>query len=154
MAERTTIRAELNTSLAEETLLEIADRLEDRPRIMGKVSTFAERWQDDVFRTRGGVAGKRWEPLKPSTIAEKGGRRPMIRTGVLKRALSAEPRVLSASVQLRGPEYAKYLRAGRHYDGTGRGGNMPKRNPTPQPPRGVLSELMSDLLGLVTDGTS
>lgn len=154
MAERATLRADLSTDLAEKTLREIADRLEDRPRIMGTVTAFAEAWQEEVVSSEGAAAGQPWQPLKASTIALKGSSRPLERTGVLKRALTGGARTLSASVQIKGPEYAKYAKAGRRYPGKGPGGDMPRRNPTPLPPRGKLAELMSELLGVINpDGT-
>lgn len=146
MAERTTIRAELNTSLGVKTMRGIARRLGDRPHLLEKVAEFAQEWENEVWDSGGAATGKPWEPLKNHP-----GRRPLERTGVLKRALTGEPRRLSASVQIRGPEYGIHLRTGRFYsDGSGRGGNMPKRNPTPHPDRYQLAKLIETLLSEAT----
>jgi len=63
-------------------------------------------------------------------------------------------------VQLRGPDYAKYLKGGRYAPksktGTGSrsgveglGGSMPRRNPAPRPPKERLAILTGDLLSAV-----
>lgn len=142
MAERTSIKAELNTTLARKTLRGVARRLNDRPSLLAKVADFVQDWERRVWSTGGAAAGKAWQPLKSPK-----GRRPLMRTGQLKRALTGEPRRLSASVQVRGPEYGMFVKSGRYYQsGTGRGGNMPRRNPTPHPDRYQLAVLVQTLL--------
>ncbi|WOF23839.1 hypothetical protein N8K70_03925 [Microbacterium betulae] len=154
--EKSTLRAELNATLGAKVLEEAAKRLEDRSRLLGQISRFAQDWERDVFSSQGAAAGRRWKPLASSTPG-----RPLVRTGALLAALTGAPRQMKASVQLRGPEHAQHLKAGRFGEksktGTGRragwqglGGHMPRRNPAPRPPRDRIAILTADLLGLVT----
>lgn len=159
--EKSTLRAELNTSLGDQALKEAAERLEDRPRLMQQIAGFAQAWETEVFRTGGVPGGKKWAPLARSTQLLGGPRRPGVRTGELLRLLTGQPRILTASVQLRGPEHAEFLKAGRYGPKSkvatggragveGLGGNMPRRNPAPRPPKERLAELTADLLGMIT----
>ncbi|WP_221585557.1 hypothetical protein [Microbacterium sp. G2-8] len=148
--------AELNTTLGEKLLADAAKRLDDRPRLLSQISGFAQKWQQEVFSSQGAVSGKRWKPLAASTAG-----RPLVRTGELLRELTGAPRQMKASVQVRAPEHADFLKSGRFArsskvaggsrSGTvGLGGSMPRRDPAPRPPEKRLAVLTSELLGMVT----
>ncbi|MGX9348155.1 hypothetical protein [Microbacterium sp. KNMS] len=154
--EKSTLRAELNTTLGKDLLDKAARRLEDRPRMLRMIADFGQEWEREVFATEGAVAGRRWKPLAASTPGKT-----LVRTGALKNMLTGAPRQMKASVQLRAPDYAQHLRAGRYGPKSkvasgrrqgveGLGGSMPRRNPSPHPPRDRLAILTSDLLGFVT----
>lgn len=150
------LTAELNGSLAGEVLRQAATNLRNRPKILGTISRFAQDWEKEVLATRGGATGRTWKPLAASTRG-----RPLVRTGVLKRMITDQPRVLKASVQVRAPDYARFLIGGRaaknaktatgqRKGAKGLGGDMPRRNPIPRPPRDRLAILTGDILAGVT----
>ncbi|MGO1265602.1 MAG: hypothetical protein ACTMIY_03095 [Microbacterium gubbeenense] len=153
---RSKMTAELNTTLGAKVLEDAARRLDDRPRLLNQISGFARSWQNEVFSSQGAAAGRKWAPR-----ADPSGGQLMVRSGELKSALTGAPRLMKASVQVRGPEHAEYLKSGRHgpssksatggRSGTrGLGGSMPRRNPTPRPPEKRLAILTRELLGMVT----
>ena len=152
-ASKTIIRAELDPTLGRKKLTQATRNLQDRKKILGKIAGFAVRWEKVVFSTQGAAAGKRWKPKIDGTPAR------LHRTGAIKRALTAAPRQMKASVQVRGPEESLALAAGRYGPhsrrGTGGrsgwkglGGSMPRRNPMPRPPKRQMQILTDDLLGI------
>jgi phage gpG-like protein len=152
---QTRIGVELNTTLGTKVLRTAAENLDNRPRILSIVAGFAQEWERDVFAARGTPGGRRWAP----SASARG--RLLERSGALRSALTGEPRQMKASVQVRAPAYAKFLRAGRYAansdtatgarQGTrGLGGSMPKRNPAPRPPKARVAILTEELLGFVT----
>lgn len=150
------LTAELNGSLAADVLRQAAENLRDRDKILGTIARFAQDWEKEVLATNGAATGRAWKPLAASTRG-----RPLVRTGALKRMVMQQPRMLKASVQVRAPDYARFLIGGRaaknsktatgqRQGARGLGGDMPRRNPIPRPPRDRLAILTGDILAGVT----